>query len=196
MRSVADSADSAWCTSPMLPPGGDRLQYQQWQAVKQRPLWRYPASAALPPPASPWLSPSQHTGSLSPPLPLSQAVTADFQQSWPLSSLHGRNQGPCNDLAGLQFQHFDTGPVTLSRKPSESRALRLGRRAVSGPGLQRGVHLLLFNISSQGNDHPTCVLWPQMLVWSPHGLFRAQTGASAHHGGAPSAASIMCIICS
>lgn len=44
-------------------------------------------------------------------------------------------QGPCNDLAGLRPQHFDTRSVTLSGKSSESWSVRFRGRAVSGAGL-------------------------------------------------------------
>lgn len=62
-----------------------------------------------------------------------QAHTADFPPS--CRNRAGHKQGPCNDLAGLRLQYFDTGSVTLSGKSSESWAVRFGGRAVSGAGL-------------------------------------------------------------
>lgn len=82
---------------------------------------------------------------------LSQAG-AHSRLSTELSNPSCSKQGPCNDLAGLRLQHFDTRSVTLSGKSSESWSVRFGGRAVSGAGLQRSVHLLLFNFSSEGKN--------------------------------------------
>ncbi|MEQ2217286.1 hypothetical protein XENOCAPTIV_003205, partial [Xenoophorus captivus] len=81
-----------------------------------------------------------------------QADAAESQLSWPPSLLRERQEQPCNDLAGLEFQHFDQRPVTLFGKSSESWAVRFGSGAVSGAGLQRSLHLLLFNFCCQGRS--------------------------------------------
>lgn len=65
---------------------------------------------------------------------LSQAGTYS-RLSTELSKPSCSKQGPCNDLAGLRPQHFDTGSVTLSGKSSESWSVRFRGRAVSGAGL-------------------------------------------------------------
>lgn len=82
----------------------------------------------------------------------SQADAAESQLSWPLSLLRERQEQPCNDLAGLEFQHSDKGPFTLFGKSSESWAVRFGSGVVSGTRLQRSLHLLLFNFGSQGKS--------------------------------------------
>lgn len=73
------------------------------------------------------------------PLTVSFTVSSCRQAlSWlftELSKPSCSKQGPCNDLAGLRLQYFDTGSVTLSGKSSESWSVRFGGRAVSGAGL-------------------------------------------------------------
>ena len=65
----------------------------------------------------------------------SQAHTRRWTPAEPPLLCRGGTPAACNDLAGLQLQHLDPGPVALSGEPSESWAARLGSGTVPGAGL-------------------------------------------------------------
>lgn len=94
----------------------------------------------------------------------SHADAAESQLSCPLSLLRESQEQPCNDLAWLEFQHFDKGPFTLFGKSSESWVVRFGSGAVFGARLQRSLHLLLFNFCSKGKSMLTSLLASKRLA--------------------------------